>query len=311
MSSSSNEYIQNYGFPSSSTPIQTSTSPSVHIHTTKAGTGPPLLLLHGYPQNLLVWHRVAPALTSHYTVIAMDLRGYGRSSKPADTDDKHTTYSKRVMADDCVKVMRYYGFDKFFVCGHDRGGRVAHKLCVLYPSVVRRCVVLDIAPTMAMYSKTDFTFAKAYYHWFFLIQASPLPETLISNGPQTFIEAQLGRNREIGLLPFAAQCLESYVEGFEDSACVHATCEDYRASAGIDLEEARQDEQRGRWVGCPLMVLWGKKGVIEGCFDARREWEGVCRERGRVVGEAVDCGHYIPEEKPEVLVERLRGFLRE
>ena len=238
--------------------------------------------------------------------MALDLRGYGFSSKPAG-DDRHSNYSKSVMAQDCVRIMTQMGYNKFYICAHDRGARVAHKLCVNHPEMVLKAMFLDIAPTLAMYTKTDFTFAKAYYHWFFLIQPSPLPEDLINGNPTVFMEVSMGRHA--GLKMFNQDCLKSYIDVMKNPAAVHAMCEDYRAAASIDLEEAREDEEMGRKIQCPVMVLWGKHGIIEKCFDAIGEWKKV--SRSTVVGESLDCGHYIPEEAPEALLEHIQKFLKE
>ena len=235
-------------------------------------------------------------------MVALDLRGYGQSSKPA-ADETHSTYSKRVMAQDCVDVMSKLGHnDAFYICAHDRGARVAHKLCVDHPGRVKKAIFLDIAPTLAMYSKTDYVFAKAYFHWFFLIQPSPLPESFLLNAdPEAFLRAPKG-----AFHPF---CLESYKRMLKDPACVHAMCEEYRASASVDLDAHREDEERGRRIQCPLMVLWGKSGIIEKCFDAVAEWKAV--SDSSVVGESLDCGHYIPEERPEELLAHITAFLKE
>ncbi|MCJ1452594.1 hypothetical protein MMC28_002937 [Mycoblastus sanguinarius] len=281
-----------------------SVAPNLPIHTLSAGTGPPLLLIHGFPQNRLIWHRIAPHLISHYTAVIIDLRGYGKSAKPAGGNNS-SDYSKTAMASDCAAVMTHLGFEKFYVCGHDRGGRVAHKLCVNYPERVLKAIFLDICPTLAMYEKTDFNFAKAYWHWFFLIQQAPLPESLILGNPRGYIENVM--NRGYGALGiFDPQCLESYIEDSSDKDTVHGMCEDYRAAAGIDLEEQRSDIKEGRKIVCPLRVLWGKYGVVEAQFDALNEWKKV--SEGEVDGEVVDSGHFIPEAVPDVLLKHINEF---
>lgn len=282
--------------------------PRVVIHALKSNPSsalPPLLLLHGFPQTHHIWHRVVPDLTDKYNIILMDLRGYGHSSKPGDL----AAYAKSAMAKDCIAVMDHLGIDSFFVCAHDRGARVAHKLCVDYPDRVKKAIFLDICPTLAMYTKTDFDFAKAYFHWFFLIQKEPLPETLISATPRRFGELFMGGRQEEQRGIFDEGCFEHYMKMMEDPATVHAMCQDYRASATLDLDEARDDLAKGRLVQCPLLVLWGKTGVIESCFKAVEEWQAVAKDKSLVSGYSVNSGHYIPEHTPGELVSAIREFL--
>ncbi|KAF6229930.1 hypothetical protein HO133_004267 [Letharia lupina] len=296
------------------TPHTIPVTPTVSLHAltsppTTPHTNPPLLLLHGFPQNLLIWHRLAPHLTGTHSLVLLDLRGYGKSSKPAGGAD-HAGYGKSAMAADCAAAMTALGHARFDVCGHDRGARVAHRLCVGYPERVRKALVLDVAPTLAMYERTDMAFARAYWHWFFLIQDAPLPEGLMVGGARGWIENTMGGPGGAGLGTFDEACVESYVGQMGDAETVHGMCEDYRAAAGIDLEEAREDVAEGRKIACPLRVLWGKKGVIEAQFDALAEWRKVSEE-GVVSGESVDCGHYIPEEAPDAVVRHIREFLRD
>ena len=241
-------------------------------------------------------------------MILLDLRGYGKSSKP-EGGEGHKEYSKSAMAADCVAVMTDLGYEKFYICAHDRGARVAHKLCVEYPERVMKAMFLDICPTLAMYNKTDFAFASAYWHWFFLIQKAPLPETLMVTNPRSWIENTMGGRYGVGIEVFDKEALQSYVEQMGDEETVHGMCEDYRAAASIDLEEQKKDVEQGRKIKCPLRVLWGKSGVIEKHFDALAEWRKV--SEGVVDGETVDCGHYIPEEVPEVLLKHIKEFLRD
>ncbi|MBN3804229.1 alpha/beta hydrolase [Paraburkholderia sp. Ac-20336] len=275
----------------------------VDIFGVKGGAGPPLLLLHGHPQSHLIWERCAAPLAQHFTVIATDLRGYGASGKPP-SDAAHTPYSKRTMAADQVAVMRHFGFERFLVCAHDRGARVAHRMALDHADAVERLMLLDIAPTLAMYEATDRTFATHYFHWFFLIQPEPLPETLIGANPAAYVDAVMG-GRHAGFAPFAPAALDSYRAALAQPGAVHAMCEDYRASASIDLEHDRADIERGNKIGCPLRVLWGDKGVIEKCFDALAEWRHVARD---VSGRALACGHYLPEEAPKELVAEMLSF---
>ena len=274
------------------------------INLVTGGAGPPLLLLHGYPQTHAMWHKVAPELAQHYTVIATDLRGYGDSEKPAGGGD-HAAYSKRAMAQDQVEVMRSLGHEAFFVVAHDRGARVAHRMALDHPAAVKKVAVLDIVPTRIMYALSSKEYATAYFHWYFLIQPAPFPETLIGADPDFFIRFQMGR-RHGGLSIFAPEAMAEYQRCFRDAATIHASCEDYRAAAGIDLEHNMADLDRR--VECPLLVLWGKKGVIEQCFDALPDWR---KAAGDVRGAALDCGHYLPEEKPAEVAAAVLAFLRD
>ena len=199
--------------------------------------------------------------------------------------------------------------EKFYICAHDRGARVAHELCVEYPESVLKAMLLDIAPTLVMFSQTDFTFAKAYYHWFFLIQPYPFPEDLINANPEGFMAHMQRQRNSKDESFFSPECLRSYVDMMKDPAAVHATCEDYRASASIDMENQKEDMEKGRKIQCPLMVIWGGKGLIGKCYDAIEEWKKV--SASTVVGESLDCGHYIPEEVPEALLSRIQGFLKD
>jgi haloacetate dehalogenase len=275
----------------------------VRIAGVKSGDGPPLLLLHGHPQTHEIWHRLAQDLIRHFTVIATDLRGYGASAKP-ESDARHAPYSKRAMAADQAALMRHFGFERFMVCAHDRGARVAHRLALDCPDAVDRLMLLDIAPTLAMYEATDREFATAYFHWFFLIQPQPLPELLIGAHPDAYIDRVMGGGR-VGLAPFAPHVLQRYRDALREPGAVHAMCEDYRASATIDLEHDRADLERGNKIACPLRVLWGRDGVIGRCFEPLDEWRRVARD---VSGRALHGGHYIPEEVPDELLAEILGF---
>ena len=276
----------------------------VKIMARKGGSGRPLLLLHGHPQTHAIWHRVAQQLAKSFTVVMTDLRGYGDSSKPQGTPD-HLNYSKRVMALDQIEVMRHFGFAEFDVLAHDRGARVAHRLALDHPKAVKRLVLLDIAPTLAMYQKTSNQFARSYWHWFFLIQPAPMPERLIEADPAAYIRDVLGR-RSAGLAPFDARALAEYVRCLELPGTAHGLCEDYRASAGIDLVHDQLDLDEKNFVKQPLLVLWGEQGVVHQCFEPLKEWSKVAVN---VQGKALPCGHYIPEEAPEVLLDQVKLFL--
>jgi haloacetate dehalogenase len=273
------------------------------INVRSGGQGPPLLLLHGFPQTHAIWHRVAPLLAPHYTLVMPDLRGYGDSDKPASAAD-HFPYSKRSMALDAVRLMRSFGAERFFVCGHDRGGRVAHRLALDHPHAVAKMMVLDISPTRTMYERTSFDFANLYYHWFFLIQPAPLPETLIGADPAFYLHAKLGAWGSATTTIFDAQALAEYERCFTPDA-VHAMCEDYRAAATVDLEHDRADE--ARLIECPVRVLWGERGVVNRLFTPVEDWQA--KSRLRVMGATTPTGHYIPEEhEPGLLAADMRSF---
>lgn len=276
----------------------------IEIAATIGGSGPPLLLLHGHPQTRAIWHKVAPTLAQYYTLVAADIRGYGDSSKPAGLPD-HANYAKRAMAQDQVTLMRTLGFDRFLVLAHDRGARVAHRLAMDHAQAVRRLVTLDIAPTLAMYEQTNEAFARAYWHWFFLIQPAPLPERLIEADPARYITDLMGK-RSAGLAPFDPRALAEYQRCIALPGAAHATCEDYRAAATIDLQHDRADREAGRKLTMPLLALWGEEGVVHRCFQPLAEWQRVAVD---VQGGPLPCGHYIAEEAPEALLARVMPFL--
>jgi haloacetate dehalogenase len=276
----------------------------IRIHAIQGGHGPALLLLHGHPQTHAIWHKVAPTLAERYTVIAADLRGYGDSGKPAgDTD--HANYSKRRMAQDQIALMKALGHDTFAVIGHDRGGRVAARMALDHPQALTRLVTLDVAPTLAMYEKTSFAFARAYWHWFMLVRPAPFPETLIRADPDLYLKQTIGA-RSAGLAPFTPEAYAEYLRCLSDPATAHGICEDYRAAVGIDLEHDRATLDARQQIGCPFLALWGAQGVIEQCFDPLAEWRAYAPH---VQGEALPCGHYIPEEAPDALLARVLPFL--
>lgn len=272
------------------------------INVRHGGRGPPLLLLHGFPQTHAIWHRIAPNLAPHYTLVMPDLRGYGDSDKP-DSGADHAPYSKRVMALDVLELMRSLGHMRFFVCGHDRGGRVAHRLALDHPAAVQKLMVLDIAPTLTMYERTTMEFARDYYHWFFLIQAAPLPETLIQADPKFYLHKKIGGWGSGGTSFFDPRAVAEYERCFS-AAAIHAMCEDYRASATIDLEHDRFDAQAR--VRCPMRVLWGERGVVHRLFTPIADWQAKAVE---VSGRSTPTGHYIPEEAPALLAQDLLEFL--
>ncbi len=271
------------------------------INLVAGGKGPAVLLLHGYPETHAMWHKVAPALARDCTVVCPDLRGYGASSRPKGLPD-HSNYSKRAMALDMVEVMEALGHKSFHVVGHDRGGRVGHRLARDHGRRVRTLTVLDISPTLKMYESTNMQFARAYYHWFFLIQPAPLPEKMLSGLGPFYIFKRLGRGKS-GLKHFSQAAMAEYVRAFKDPRTVHATCEDYRAAATIDLLHDKRDLSKK--IRMPLLAIWGRQGVVEALFDCAADWREVATN---VHGRALQCGHFIPEEKPKELLAELRRF---
>ena len=274
---------------------------NINIAVSTKGDGPPLLLLHGYPQTGYIWHKIAPQLARDFTVIIADLRGYGDSDKPPTSAD-HAVYSKRAMATDMISVMAALGHQRFFVAGHDRGGRVAHRLARDYPEAVERLAVLDIAPTTMMYDTTDMQFATSYYHWFFLIQPAPFPETLIGHDPKFFLESKMrqwGKDRSA----ITDEAFNDYLRCFSNPDTIHASCEDYRASASIDLEHDAADADRK--LTMPLLALWGEDGMVGNKYDMLAAWRDVAEN---VSGFAVPGGHYLPEEAPDETYRALLNF---
>ena len=294
------------GFQAGFISTQHASDGEILISYQMGGSGPPLLLLHGFPQTKMIWHRVAPALAKHFTVIASDLRGYGASSKPQGLAD-HSTYSKRAMASDQAQLMNALGFSHYGVLGHDRGGRVAHRLALDYGKQVNKLMVLDISPTLAMYEQTTMQFASSYWHWFFLIQKAPIPETMIGANTEFFMQQFMG-GRHAGLSIFAPECWQEYVLAMSDPACLHAMCEDYRAAASIDLEHDRQTIAQKQLLEMPVRVLWGEFGQVNACFKPLEDWQKLGTD---VSGQTLQSGHYIPEEIPEGLIAEALSFFRD
>lgn len=269
-----------------------------------AGSGPPLLLLHGYPQTRHCWHRVAPALAERFTVVAADLRGYGDSGKPPTTAD-HEPYSKRAMARDQVAVMRHLGFERFAVAGHDRGGRCAYRLALDHPDRVTKLAVLDIIPTGEAFRRADMAFGLGYWHWFFLAQPFDFPERLIGADPDYYLTRRRGPTGPEASGVFADEALAEYLRCFRNPATIHAICEDYRAGATYDYRLDEADRQAGRRIACPVLALWGRRGSLEQWYDTVDIWRGWADD---VRGRALDCGHYLPEEAPDATHAELRAF---
>lgn len=270
----------------------------------KAG-GPPLLLLHGFPQTHAIWHRVALALQDRFFLVMPDLRGYGDSSKP-ESDATHASYSKRAMATDMVALMQSLGHARFGLVGHDRGGRVAHRLALDHPQAVNRLCVIDIAPTLDMYNATDMRFASAYYHWFHLIQPAPLPERMIGGDPLFYLRWKLGGWGSKSLDYIEPEALAEYERCFVVPEHIHATCEDYRASAGIDLEHDRASRAAGERIACDTLVLWGQRGVVHRMFEPLALWQAQCA--GTVSGEGLEAGHFVPEEAHAAVARVIGAF---
>ena len=279
-----------------------------------AAEKPVLVLLHGFPQTHVMWHRVAQQLRDRYRLVMPDLRGYGDSShEPGDAEHAH--YSKRAMAQEVVDLMDHLGVQVFYLCGHDRGGRVAHRLAVDHPIRVKKLCVIDIAPTLDMYNATDFDFARAYYHWFHLIQPAPLPELMIGGNAKAYLHAKLGGWGSQGLGYIEPEALAEYERCFCSTAsnaqglpaAIHSACEDYRASSGIDLAHDRESRAQGRKIACDTLVLWGERGVVNRLFKPLELWQSQCE--GQVSGQAVAAGHFIPEELPEQTAQALTDFM--
>lgn len=275
------------------------------IHARIGGAGPPLLLLHGFPQSHVMWHPLAAALAERFTVVAADLRGYGDSAKPAG-GPPHAAYAKRAMARDMVRLMATLGYARFHLVAHDRGARVAHRLALDHPDALDRLALLDIVPTRTLFEATDMALALAYEHWFFLAQPAPLPETMINAAPIAYVRAKLG-GWGTGLAAFAPEALAEYERCIQDPATVHAMCEDYRAAATIDLEHDRADHAAR--IACPLLVLWGERGLMHRHFDVPATWRVKHAEPARVEGEALPAGHFLVEEAPAATLAALVPFL--
>lgn len=271
------------------------------INLVHGGSGSPLLLLHGYPQTHVMWHEVAPRLTHSFHVICPDLRGYGDSSKPPSTAD-HYPYSKRAMGQDMVEVMTSLGYSEFHVVGHDRGARVTHRMALDNPERIKKACVMDIAPTHHMFKTTDQNFATGYYHWFFLIQPDGLPEHMISADPAYYLTKKLKRWSGHNTV-FADEAMAEYVRCFSKPEAIHASCEDYRAAASIDLKH--DEEDMNKKVQCPLLVLWGAKGFVNRTYDVLGVWHDRAEQ---IEGRALDCGHFLPEEAPAAVCDELLRF---
>jgi haloacetate dehalogenase len=281
------------------------TTSGAQIHTVIGGSGPPLLLLHGYPQTHVLWHKIAPRLASEFTVVAADLRGYGDSSKPEGGAD-HAGYSKRAMAQDMVEVMSAFGFECFALAGHDRGARVAYRLALDHPLCVDRLAVLDIVPTYEYFARVDRKLAHASYHWFFLAQPADLPERLIGADPGYFLRTTLSRWAG-SMAAFTPEAMAEYVRCFSDPATVHATCEDYRAGATVDYVLDEADRTARRRIGCPVLALWSGERGLGSRADVLKVWREWAAD---VRGGPLPGGHFLPEEAPDPTCVALQEFFR-
>ena len=278
------------------------------VHAVVGGSGPPLLLLHGYPQSHLMWHAAAPLLAERHTVVAADLAGYGASFRPAPAQD-HAPHSKRAMALDQVEAMAALGFERFAVAGHDRGGRVAYRMALDHPEKVQRLAVLDIVPTGEVWRRADRDFALGYWHWAFLAQPAPLPERLIGGDPQAYFDLHVGAGMGLGAAPgrYPAAVLDAYRRAFDDPGAVEAMCEDYRAGASVDAASDDADREAGRTIACPVLVLWGGRGGLPRFYrDVLEVWRPWAPD---VRGQALDASHFLPEDRPQETAEALLGFL--
>jgi haloacetate dehalogenase len=289
--------LHTFGFPSGG---------HLAYRTHGRADAPALLLLHGFPQSHVLWWRVAQRLQNDFFMVMPDLRGYGDSFKPAD-EPEQAQMSKRAMAADMVSLMQALGHERFFLCGHDRGGRVSHRLALDHSGSVKKLCVLDIAPTYDMYAMTTMEFARAYYHWFHLIQPEPLPERMIGGDPIHYLHKKIGGWGNSGLSIFEPDALAEYERCFTAES-IHTMCEDYRAAAGIDMKHDQLSRQRGEKVACDLLVLWGERGVVNRHFKPIELWQAQCA--GQVSGQTLPCGHYLPEECPDEVAAQLRNFMR-
>jgi haloacetate dehalogenase len=276
----------------------TTTGTTIAVRYSVKRAAPAVLLLHGYPQTHAMWHLIAPKLAEHYTVVCADLRGYGDSGKPA-SDDTHAPYSKRAMARDQLEVMAHLGFERFAIVGHDRGGRCAYRLALDHPDRLWAVSLLDILPTYEHFARVDLRFALGYYHWFFLAQPADLPERMIAADPEAYFFA---RAKHL----FAPEALAHYQRAIRDPATIHAMCEDYRAAAGIDRRLDEADKVAGTRIACPVQVLWGKRNLLEQCYDVLSVWREWASS---VEGQALDCGHFLAEEAPDATYAAVKDFL--
>ena len=273
---------------------------NINIAFSKYGKGFPILLLHGYPQTKLMWRKIIPLLSKHYTVITADLRGYGDSDKPASKAD-HSTYSKREMAKDQMLLMKKLGYSEFFCIGHDRGARVFHRAALDYPKMVKKLVLIDIVPTPHIYKNLNKNISESFFHWFLLSRKKPLPENLINNNKEYYIKSMLGRLSNTNQF-LEKKVIDTYIKKFSKKSII-ASCEDYRAGASIDLIHHEKDSKR---IDCPTLILWGKNSLVGKNFEPLRVWKKYIKN---LSGKALNGGHYLPEEKPYQVASQILNFL--
>ena len=275
------------------------------IRYRKAGKGPALLMLHGNPQTHAMWHKIAPKLVKEYTVICPDIPGYGKSFKPSVTEN-HEPYSKVNMASDLINFMELLGFDKFYILGHDRGARIAHRLALNYSKNVIKMILLDIIPTIEHFERTNMEFAMGYYHWFWLAQRSPVPESVINKAPEEWFFAHTSREKKDKNF-FHPIALSDYLECIKNPETINAICEDYRAAATIDMIDDKKSRDDNIKINVPLLILWGNKGKLEQWYQTLSIWKKYCSKE--VKGNAINSGHYLAEENPDEVIESIKNFL--
>jgi haloacetate dehalogenase len=283
-------------------------TPRGTVHARVGGSGPPLLLLHGYPESHLMWHAVAPLLAARHTVVATDLAGYGASFRPEPSPD-HAPHGKRALARDQAEAMAALGFDRFAVAGHDRGGRVAYRMALDHPDRVERLAVLDVVPTGEVWARADRDFARGYWHWAFLALPAPLPERLIGGDPDAFFDLHVRAGLGLGADParYPEDIVAAYRRTLDDPGALAAMCEDYRAGATVDVADDDADRAAGRQIACPVLVLWAGRGALPRFYgDVLEVWRPWAPD---VRGEGLDAGHFIPEDRPEDTADRLLAFL--
>jgi haloacetate dehalogenase len=287
------------GFQRKRVPVE-----SMEIACVVGGSGPPVLLLHGFPQNMSMWARVAPQLASHFTVVCADLRGYGDSTKPQCLPDR-SNYAFRALAADQLGLMRQLGFERFHMIGHDRGGRTAHRMALDHPDAVATLTVMDIVPTYAMFMDTNREVAAAYWHWYFLSQPEPFPERVIGNDPDLFYETCLVGWGATTLSDFNPEMLADYRRSWRDPKMIHGSCSDYRAAASIDLQHDEADIERS--VTCPALAFYGSSGVMAKLFDIPAEWRKRC---STLESQSLPGGHFFVDQYPDDTAQILLRFLQ-